>query len=142
MSTLNMVKFRFMISASSQTIRQYIAITYQTASEQKIYPKDILVRSAVHPSTSINRRYQQNPKGKHLTLCFKDQGIVERETHVASPGYVTNSADWNIREATHSPEKPDSTTTRRGLQVWPKDRPFEYEIGIAYGHLPDESELK
>ena len=68
--------------------------------------------------------------------------MVAKGTHVASHGYVNSKTDTNIREATHTPEKADSTIIRRtGRPVWPGDRSYEYEIEVAFGHLPDESEI-
>ncbi|QSS58202.1 hypothetical protein I7I51_07625 [Histoplasma capsulatum] len=50
--------------------------------------------------------------------------------------------DWNIREATHSAEKPDSTTMiRNGRPVWPSGEAFQYEIEVAFGHVPEEPEI-
>ncbi|KAK2805334.1 hypothetical protein FQN50_006235 [Emmonsiellopsis sp. PD_5] len=142
MSTLNAVKFCFLNQPNAQTIRQYIAIAYQTATDQKLYPKAVLVRSGIHPTTTIDGKYQKDPKGDHLTLCFKDEEMLAKGTHVASHGYVDSKADWNIREARHSPEKPDSTAMKRnGRPVWPSGEAFAYEIEVAFGHVPDESEV-
>ncbi|KOC13964.1 hypothetical protein AFLA70_361g001020 [Aspergillus flavus AF70] len=57
---------------SAQTIRQYIAIAYQTATEQKLYPKAVLIRSG------INR--WQIPEGSkaHHSLEKPDLTIMKR----------------------------------------------------------------
>ncbi|OJD26953.1 hypothetical protein ACJ73_01655 [Blastomyces percursus] len=124
MSTLNLVKFFFLQRpASATTVRQYIAIAYQTARDQKIHPTAILIRSAIHGTTTIGGQYQKDPKGKHLTLL---QGWRN---------------DWEIRKATNSPEKPDATVARgTGRAIWPAEATFEIEV--AFGHVPDETEIK
>ncbi|QVM13452.1 hypothetical protein D8B26_008060 [Coccidioides posadasii str. Silveira] len=51
-------------------------------------------------------------------------------------------ADWNIREARHSPEKPDWTIMKQnGRPVRPSGEAIQYEIEVAFGHVPDESEI-
>lgn len=100
----------------------------------------IRTSSGIHPTTWINGEYRKDPKGNHLTVCFKDEDMLARGTHVASHGYLTNKTDNHIREATHMDEKPDSTVLRRsGNAVWPAGSIF-YELEVAYGHLPDELE--
>ncbi|EAS34167.3 uncharacterized protein CIMG_05191 [Coccidioides immitis RS] len=142
MSTLNLVKFFFLQRpASATTVRQYIAIAYQTARDQKIHPTAILIRSGIHGTTTIGGKYQKVPKGEHLTLCFKDGEMSEKGTHVASHGYVNSRQDWEIREASHSPEKHDATVARgTGRAIWPAEAMFEIEV--AFGHVPDETEIK
>ncbi|PGG95063.1 hypothetical protein AJ79_10288 [Helicocarpus griseus UAMH5409] len=142
MSTVNAVKFCFLNRPSTQTIRQYIAIAYQAATDQKLYPKVVLIRSGIHPTTTIDGKFQKDPKGDHLTLCFKDEAMLAKGTHVASHGYVHSKADWNIREACHSSEKLDSTIMKRnGRPVWPPGEAIQYEIEVAFGHVPDDSEI-
>jgi len=84
-------------------------------------------------------RYQQDPKGDHLTLCFKDQEQVVKSTHTASHGYVDDRKTSVLREATHSGEKLDSTIVGSGRQAWPSEAQIELEI--AYGHLPDVNQI-
>ncbi|KAK2873795.1 hypothetical protein FQN49_002058 [Arthroderma sp. PD_2] len=68
--------------------------------------------------------------------------MLAKGTHIASHGYVDSKLDSHIREATHSPEKADSTTTKRtGRAVWPADELIHFEIEVAFGHVPDEAEL-
>lgn len=62
-----------------------------------------LPRMNIHKTTTINGVYQDDPKGKHLTLCYKDQAMLTKGTHVASHGYVDLETDSHIREATHAP---------------------------------------
>ncbi|KAL2375159.1 hypothetical protein RJ035_003753 [Blastomyces gilchristii] len=132
MSTLNAVKFRFLNQPSAQTIRQYITIAYQTATDQKLYPKAILIRSGIHPTTTIDGKYQKDPKGEHLTLCFKDEDMLAKGIYVASHGYVDSKTDWKIREARHSPEKPDSTIMKRnGRPIWPSGEVCISQVRIA-----------
>jgi len=48
MSTINLVKIYFLPgirkSLTPEKVRQYIAIAYQTASDLKLHPKEILIR--------------------------------------------------------------------------------------------------
>lgn len=68
--------------------------------------------------------------------------MLAEGTHVASHGYVLSKTDWNIREASHTQEKLDSTIMKRnGRPVWPSEEEFEYTIDIAFGHVPEESEI-
>ncbi|QVM06375.1 hypothetical protein D8B26_001088 [Coccidioides posadasii str. Silveira] len=67
--------------------------------------------------------------------------MSEKGTHVASHGYVNSRQDWEIHEASHSPEKPDATVARgTGRAIWPAEA--TYEIEVAFGHVPDETEIK
>lgn len=34
--------------------------------------------------TTIDGKYQKDPKGDHLTLCFKDEEMLAKGTHVAT----------------------------------------------------------
>ncbi|PYH88974.1 hypothetical protein BO71DRAFT_403445 [Aspergillus ellipticus CBS 707.79] len=140
MSTINIVKFSFSNQATAQTILQYMAIAYQAATVRKISLKVVFVRSGIHSTTSIHGKYQKDPRGEHLTLCFKDAGMLARGTHIASHGYVGSKNDWNILEATHTSEKCDSTI-RKGRPAWPSDDKIQYEVEVAFGHVPDESDI-
>ncbi|EZF34291.1 hypothetical protein H109_08005 [Trichophyton interdigitale MR816] len=125
MSTLNLVKSYFLNRPGNvQTIRQHIALAYQTAQDRSIYPTAVLSRSGIHPTTTIDGKYQKDPKGDHLTICFKDRDMMAKGTHTASHGYVDSRSDSHIREATHTPEKPDS--------------PFSHEVDEPPG-LPKNS---
>ncbi|QSS58203.1 hypothetical protein I7I51_07626 [Histoplasma capsulatum] len=63
MSTLNAVKFCFLNQPSAQIIRQYIAIAYQISTDQKLCPKVVLIRSGIHPTTTIDGKYQKDQNG-------------------------------------------------------------------------------
>ena len=76
-----------------------------------------------------------------MTLCFKDAIMLERDTHIASHGYVDSKFDKSIREASHTPEKPDSTKKKMDEVVWPKNAKFAHELEVAFGHIPSESEI-
>ncbi|OAL73508.1 hypothetical protein A7D00_1535 [Trichophyton violaceum] len=142
MSTLNLVNFYLNRPGNVQTIRQHITLAYQTAQDRSIYPTAVLIRSGIHPTTTIDGKYQKDPKDDHLTICFKDRDMMSKGTHTASHGYVDSRSDFHIREATHTPEKPDSTIlTRSGRAVWPAEEQLELEIEVAFGHIPDEDEL-
>ncbi|KAK2763985.1 hypothetical protein FQN54_009604 [Arachnomyces sp. PD_36] len=138
-----MVKFYFLNRpTNAETMRQYIALAYQTAQDQKIYPRAVLVRSGIHGTTTVDGKpHQKDPKGDHLTICFKDSEMLAKGTHVASHGYVDLRTSSNIREATHSPEKPDATKKRGGREVWPTAEALPLETELAFGHVPEEAEL-
>lgn len=78
----------------------------------------------------------KDPNGWHGTFAFKDSQQVLHEFHVASHGYTDGKEDFALREATHTPEKKDSTQRRGGKVVWPEeDELEEYEDSpIAYSH--------
>ncbi|RSL56429.1 hypothetical protein CEP54_008827 [Fusarium duplospermum] len=50
----------------------------------------IFIRSEVHDTTTIDGTRQRDPRGLHVTFCYKDQSQTNRGTHVACHGYVTD----------------------------------------------------
>lgn len=81
---------------------------------------------------------QKDPNGWHGTFAFKNKEQVEREYHVATHGYTGGKEDFILKEATHTPEKQDSTPRRGGKVVWPNEDDLEEFVDspIAYSHLP------
>ncbi|KMU92025.1 hypothetical protein CIHG_09833 [Coccidioides immitis H538.4] len=68
------------------------------------------------------------PKVGHGTFAFKDDNQVEREFHVASHGYTNSKEDFSLKEATHTPEKEDSTSrggAGSGKVVWSAEHLLE-----------------
>jgi len=86
----------------------------------------------IHRTTSVNGKYVPDPKGDHVTICFKDEKQVQDGTHVASHGYVTNVADNFLREATHSEPKLDGTIKKNGKEVWPASLKEICEVGFSH----------
>ncbi|KAG5295619.1 hypothetical protein I7I50_08435 [Histoplasma capsulatum G186AR] len=84
--------------------------------------------------------YMKDPKGLHLTICFKNAEQLTNNTHIASHGYVTDRSKTFIHEATHTPEKEDETKKDNGLDVWPSGLPCVAEV--AYGQVPKPEEIQ
>ncbi|KAM7208131.1 hypothetical protein V8F20_001411 [Naviculisporaceae sp. PSN 640] len=121
-STINVVKYYFHARHVPKTqgrITQYIRLAYQTARDKELYPKAVFIRSEVHDTTIINGKPVKDPLGDHVTFSYKTQDQLGRETHVACHGYVKDKITLEFREATHAPEKPDSTKKKSGKDVWP-----------------------
>lgn len=97
----------------------------------------MLSRSGVHTTTKIHGKYRKDPKGPHATLCYKDEGQIQRGTHVASHSYVKSMADWTYVSASHDPEKPDSVLKSNKEEVWPASDELEEITPIAYSHLAE-----
>ncbi|KAJ5188448.1 hypothetical protein N7472_007462 [Penicillium cf. griseofulvum] len=137
-----MVKYYFykgMLPKTEERKRQLIALAYQTARDRKLYPKAVLIRSEVHDTTSINGIRQKDPLGLHVTVCYKDGDQLLRGTHVASHGYVKDEVSVEFVEATHHPEKPDSTKRQRGTKtIWPSEDQLVAVAEIGHGHPPSE----
>ncbi|KAJ5273578.1 hypothetical protein N7478_008703 [Penicillium angulare] len=139
MSTVNMIKYYFyegLIPRSKERIRQLITLAYQTARDRKIYPKAILIRSEVHPTTSINGIRIKDPSGLYVTFCYKYEDQLLRGTHVASHGYVKDKATLKFVQATHHPEKSDLAKRQKGKTFWPAEEELIAAPEIAYSHLP------
>ena len=92
-------------------------------------------RSRRHDTTSINGIYQKDPKGWHVTFCYKDQNQIESKTHSACHGYVPSKDSFELVTSTHEGEKPDSTLKRNGQSVWPSEDELELAPEIGYSHL-------
>lgn len=56
-------------------------------------------RSEVHRTTTVNGVYNQDPKGLHVTFCYKDKYQMDCDTHVAYHGYVDDPEILDFREA-------------------------------------------
>ncbi|KYK56455.1 hypothetical protein DCS_03455 [Drechmeria coniospora] len=97
-------------------------------------------RSDAHSSTSIAGIHHKDPKGLHVTLCYKDEGQATRGTHVASHGYVVDAQSLEFREATHAREKADGTMKSSGGLVWPPENELYAAPEIGYGHFPQDDE--
>ncbi|OAQ60945.1 hypothetical protein VFPPC_01984 [Pochonia chlamydosporia 170] len=140
MSTVNIVRYYFHkrnAPKDADRMRKLIALAYQTARDKKLYPKAVLIRSEVHRTTTINGIRQDDPRGLHVTLCYKDQDQLNRDVHVACHGYVTDEVSLEFTEATHAGEKPDSTMkNKKGAVVWPGMADLWAAPEIGYGHLP------
>ncbi|OBR14884.1 hypothetical protein CH63R_00064 [Colletotrichum higginsianum IMI 349063] len=139
MSTVNIVKYYFHKANAprdAERMRKMVLLAYQTAKDKKLYPKEVFIRSEVHLTTTINGVRQQDPKGLHITLCYKDQAQIDSGTHVACHGYVTDKESLQFIEATHAGEKPDSTKkNEKGDVVWPGAERLWAAPEIGYGHL-------
>jgi len=101
------------------------------------------VRSDLHNTTSKNGQHILDPKGWHGTFAFKIEDQVQRNFHVASHGYTDGKERFILKEATHTPEKADSTPRggKNSLKVvWPEspgDLEEYKDSPIAYSHLPE-----
>ncbi|KAI1427202.1 hypothetical protein F5Y12DRAFT_739182 [Xylaria sp. FL1777] len=138
MSTVNFVRYFWYVAnrpRSEDYMRQLIALAYQTATAQEIYPQEVLVRSDVHDTTTINGKRQKDPKGDHVTFSYKSRDHLGREVHVACHGYVTDRQTLEFREATHAPEKPDDVKNSRGNPVWPTRERLWEAPEVGYGHM-------
>ncbi|KAK3937193.1 hypothetical protein QBC46DRAFT_17124 [Diplogelasinospora grovesii] len=139
MSTINIVKYYFHKDhiPRPERMRQLVALAYQTARDKKLYPKAVFIRSDLHATTSINGVRQQDPKGLHVTLCYKGDEQLQKGTHIACHGYVNDEESMSFREATHAGEKPDSTKkkNKNRTAVWPSDDKLYAAEDIGYSHL-------
>ncbi|KAI2139099.1 hypothetical protein LOZ52_002400 [Ophidiomyces ophidiicola] len=124
----------------ARRLPRLMALAYQTANSLHLHPKAILIRSDIHATTSIQGTYQKDPKGLHLTICFKDAEQLANDTHIASHGYVTDQSTTFIHEATHTSEKADGAKKKNGADVWPADLKCVSEV--AYGQVPNEEEIQ
>ncbi|KID82827.1 hypothetical protein MAJ_11338, partial [Metarhizium majus ARSEF 297] len=98
-------------------------------------------RSGIHNTTKVGGKYQKDPKGPHVTLCYKDEGQVQGGTHVASHGYVRSMTDWTYLSASHHSEKHDSVKRPNGKDhVWPSSEDLREITSIAYNHLAEYME--
>ncbi|KAK2858449.1 hypothetical protein FQN49_004718 [Arthroderma sp. PD_2] len=136
----NLVKFYVMGTIPTRRVPQLMALAYQTANDLHLHPKAVLIRSDIHDTTSILGKYQKDPKGLHLTICFKDAEQLANNTHVASHGYVADKLKTFIREATHTPEKHDGTKKKNGGDVWPGG--LKCVVEVAYGQVPTQEEIQ
>ncbi|OHW96497.1 hypothetical protein CSPAE12_04846 [Colletotrichum incanum] len=139
MSTVNIVKYYFHkdhVPKTAERIQQLVALAYQTARDKQLYPRAVFIRSELHDTTSINGIRQRDPKGLHVTLCYKDDEQLRNGTHVACHGYVKDAESMAFKEATHAGEKPDLTRKRNKNRtpVWPSADELYAAPEIGYGH--------
>jgi hypothetical protein len=87
----------------------------------------------VHDTTRVNGVYRKDPRGPHVTLCYKTAVHIQRGTHVASHGYVNSMTDWTYTSATHDREKPDAIKKGNGEAVWPAPERLTELPTIEYG---------
>ncbi|KAH6657690.1 hypothetical protein BKA67DRAFT_532883 [Truncatella angustata] len=111
MSAINVVKYYFykgMIPKDPERLQKMVVLAYRTARDRQIYLKAVLIRSDIHDTTSINGVRQKDPKGDHVTLCYKDA------EHISA----------------------DSTRRRKGKHLWPSTDQLEEAPEIGYGDFP------
>ncbi|UDD60631.1 hypothetical protein AFCA_008021 [Aspergillus flavus] len=101
---------------SAKRKKALVGLAYQTARDQLLAPKEILIR--------------------------EDQLL--RQYHVASHRYTSSKEEYILQKATHTPEKADDTPRGRPKEekvVWPPmDQLEEYEDSpIGYSHLPGQN---
>ncbi|KAB8276401.1 hypothetical protein BDV30DRAFT_235852 [Aspergillus minisclerotigenes] len=87
---------------SAKRKKALVALAYQTARDQLLAPKKILIRSDLHGTTSIKGRRIKDPKGWHGTFAFKSEDQLLRQYHVASHGYTNSKEEYILQEATHT----------------------------------------
>nr|KMM71116.1 hypothetical protein CPAG_07423 [Coccidioides posadasii RMSCC 3488] len=80
------------------------------AASGRLEIKSWLLRSDVHDTTIVAGKHVKDTKGWHGIFVFKDDNQVEWEFHVALHGYMNSKEDFSLKEATHTPEKKDSTS--------------------------------
>ncbi|KAF3354907.1 hypothetical protein VDGD_05248 [Verticillium dahliae] len=139
MSTVNIIKYYFHVEGLPKDpnyVRNLVRLAYQTATAKNLYPRAVFIRADVHSTTTINSIYQKDPKGDHITLCFKNEEHMRKGTHIACHGYVTDRNALNFREATDSPEKADSTKKKSNKKpVWPSSDKLQELPEGWYSHL-------
>ncbi|QUC22824.1 uncharacterized protein UV8b_07065 [Ustilaginoidea virens] len=142
MSTINIVKYyfhRLNVPRTEERMRKLVALAYQSACEQQLYPKAILIRSEVHLTTTIEGERQPDPEGLHVTFSYKTQDHLGRETHITSHAYVYDTISVELRKSSPTPEKADSTLKRSGKAlkpVWPSAEKLWEAPDVGYSHLP------
>ncbi|EFY94408.2 hypothetical protein X797_010249 [Metarhizium robertsii] len=143
MSSINDVRFFIYpnLSPKKPRLLKLVNLAYLTARDKTLYPKEILIRSDLHCTTKIGGKYRTDPKGPHLTMCYKDEGQVQRGTHVASHGYVRSMTDWTFVSASHDPEKLDTVMRPNGKgRVWPPYELLTDITSIAHSHWAGQTE--
>lgn len=80
-----------------------------------------------------------DPKGDHITYCYKNQMQFDIRSHVAGHAYTFGPSNFDLREATFAREKDDDTPRSAGKDpVWPEDvadLEFIGEFGFKNGEL-------
>lgn len=104
----------------------------------------IQIRSDIHETTTMDGKHGKDSRGWHGTFAYKDSVQMDWEFHIALHGYTDGKENFTLMEATHSPEKGDSTPwdeKKSGKVVWPvKEGALEEYVNspIAYSHLPKQ----
>ena len=96
-----------------------------------------MYRSKHHKTTTINGQTGDDPKGWHLTFCYKDEQQLANNTHTACHGYTKDESSWELLESTHAGDKPDSVKRRhsKNASVWPDPGELDEAPEIGYGHF-------
>ncbi|OJJ43520.1 hypothetical protein ASPZODRAFT_161467 [Penicilliopsis zonata CBS 506.65] len=136
-----MVRYYFYkgkMPTNPKDLQDMVALAYQTARDMKLYPRAILIRSKHHKTTTINGKTGEDPKGWHLTFCYKDNKQLINNTHTACHGYTKDEFSWELIESTHAGDKPDSVKRRfaKKSSVWPGPAELDEAPEIGYGHFP------
>lgn len=89
-------------------------------------------------------RHVIDPNGWHGTFAFKAADQLQREYHVASHGYTDGKEVFALANATHTPEKADSSRRggpKSGKVVWPPEAFLEEytDSPIGYSHLAGQN---
>ncbi|TWU72917.1 hypothetical protein ED733_004770 [Metarhizium rileyi] len=95
----------------------------------------IFDKSEVHSTTIINGIVQKDPKGDHVTISYKTQDHLGRETHVACHGYVKDPLTLEFKEATHAAEKADSILKGNNKPAWPGQEDLWQAPDVGYAHM-------
>ena len=97
-----------------------------------------IYRSKHHKTTTINGKTGEDPKGWHLTFCYKDDEQLKNNTHTACHGYTKDEFSWELLESTHAGDKPDTLKRRysKNAGVWPGPEELDEATDIGYGHFP------
>lgn len=103
----------------------------------------LCIRSGIHDTTTIDGKHAIDPLGFHVTIAYKYGDHVTTENHVVSHGYTGGQQSFDLTEATHTPEKADTTPRggrSSGKVVWPSANLLEeYKYSpIGHSHLPEE----
>ncbi|KAJ5146535.1 uncharacterized protein N7515_001099 [Penicillium bovifimosum] len=137
MSTTHIVKYYFYkghMPAEPNVLKKTVALAYQTARGMQLYPRAILIRSKHHNTTTIKGKTVLDPKGWHLTFCYKDARQLRRKTHTACHGYAKDAFSWDLVESTHAGRKPDSVKARNSKysSVWPGPEELDEAPYVRY----------
>ncbi|KAF4456879.1 hypothetical protein F53441_1090 [Fusarium austroafricanum] len=137
MSTVNVVKYYFhKANRPAKEARRLalIALAYQTARHQELYPKEVFIRSDVHYHSTIDGKRQKDPRGPHVTLSFKTEKLQGRGTHISCHSYVKDPKTLDFSDAIQTKERRDSMKKRSGTVVWPSKANLWEAPDVWYGH--------
>ncbi|VZH87869.1 unnamed protein product [Fusarium fujikuroi] len=134
MSTINTVKYFFHkgnVPCTEAQRQRLIALAYQTARSQELYPKEVFIRSNVHEMSTIKGKRLKDPRGAHITLSYKTEDFQGRNTHVSCHGYTTNFKTLEFSESIKMKEKRDTSKKRGGKIIWPAETQLWEAPGIC-----------